>query len=132
MTESSSPRVRPLIALAEDNAELRALLSAALEIVGHRVVQAETGRHLVDEVRRLLDAGESLRLIITDVRMPTLGGLDAARLPREAGDSTPIIFMTAFGDAWTRSQAQELGAILLDKPLSLGVLRQAVKMATAS
>ena len=86
----------------------------------------------MDEVRRLLDAGESLRLIITDVRMPTLGGLDAARLLREAGDSTPIIFMTAFGDAWTRSQAQELGAILLDKPLSLGVLRQAVTMAIAS
>ena len=39
--------------------------------------------------------------------------------------------MTAYGDAWTRSKAAEFGALLLDKPLSIGVLRQAVKLAIA-
>ena len=116
----------PLIALAEDNPQLRALLAMALESVGYRVLQAETGERLVDLVRGLLSDGEPLRLIITDVRMPTLGGLEAARILQEAGHSVPLIFMTAFGDAWTRSQAQGLGARLLDKPLSLSVLRRAV------
>ena len=125
------PRMQapPLIALAEDNPELRALLASALEKVGYRVVQAATGERLVAEVRRLVDEGEPLRLIITDVRMPTLGGLEAARLLREAGHTTPMIFMTAYGDAWTRTQAATLGAVLLDKPLSLNVLREAVMQA---
>lgn len=120
---------RPLIALAEDNPQLRALLAMALETTGYRVLQAETGERLVAIVRRSLEAGEPLRLIITDVRMPTLGGLEAARMLRDAGHTGPLIFMTAFGDAWTRSQAAGLGALLLDKPLSLRVLRNAVTTA---
>lgn len=118
-----------LIALAEDDAALRALLASALELVGYRVVPVGTGELLLDVVRRLRERGEPLRLIITDVRMPTIGGLEAARALRRAGHATPLIFMTAFGDAWTRRQAAELGAVLLDKPLSLSVLRQAVKRA---
>lgn len=122
-------QVAPLIVLAEDTPQLRALLASALEKVGYRVIQVATGERLVAEVRRLVADGEPLRLIITDVRMPTLGGLDAARLLREAGYVTPLIFMTAYGDAWTRTHAATLGAVLLDKPLSLNVLRQAVMRA---
>jgi two-component system cell cycle sensor histidine kinase/response regulator CckA len=124
---------RPLIVLAEDNGELRALLAAALELVGYRVLQAETGERLVAIVEALLQGGDAppLRLIVTDVRMPALGGLEAARALRAAGATTPLIFMTAFGDAWTRARAAELGAVLLDKPLSIGTLRQAVEDALA-
>lgn len=119
---------RPLIALAEDNPDLRGLLTSALESTGYRVVPVGTGAQLLATVRRLLAEGAPLRLIITDVRMPTLGGLDAARALRAAGNATPLIFMTAYGDAWTRAQAAELGAQLLDKPLSLVALRHAVTM----
>jgi DNA-binding response OmpR family regulator len=121
----------PLIVLAEDDPQLRSLLAAALEAVGYRVLPVATGEHLVAIVRRLVDEGEPLRLIVTDVRMPTLGGLEAARILRAAGHAVPLIFMTAFGDAWTRSQAADLGALLLDKPLSLQVLRRAVTLAIA-
>jgi DNA-binding response OmpR family regulator len=125
-TRSTSSGGQPLIALAEDNAELRDLLATALEVVGYRVVQEATGERLLTTVRALLEAGEPLRLIITDVRMPALGGVDAARMLRAEGHTTPLIFMTAFGDAWTRAQAEDLGAMLLDKPLSISVLRRAV------
>lgn len=117
------------IVLAEDDLALRALLAAALERVGYRVVQVATGDQLVATVRRMREEGDPLRLVVTDVRMPTLGGVDAARLLRAEGLSIPLIFMTAYGDAWTRSQAADLGALLLDKPLSLTVLRQAVQRA---
>lgn len=122
----------PLIALAEDSPDLRTLLASALERVGYRIVQAGTGAQLIAVVRRLRAEAEPLRLIITDVRMPTLGGFDAARSLREAGSTTPLIFMTAWGDAWTRAQAAQLGAMLLDKPLSIAVLRQAVKQAIST
>jgi two-component system cell cycle response regulator CpdR len=121
--------VPPLVVLAEDNDELRSLLAAALEMIGYRVVQVETGARLLDAMRELQNLGETVRLVISDVRMPTLGGLDAARSIRETGAATPVILMTAYGDAWTRAQAAELGAVLLDKPLSIGTLRRAVQTA---
>jgi CheY-like chemotaxis protein len=126
--DSPSP-TDTLIVLAEDNSELRTLLAGALERVGYRVAQAETGARLVALVEDLSAAGEAVRLVITDVRMPALGGIDAAHALRSGGHDVPLIFMTAYGDAWTRSRAAELGALLLDKPLSLGVLRHAVRQA---
>jgi DNA-binding response OmpR family regulator len=121
----------PLIALAEDNVELRRLLAAALEHDGYRVVQAGTGTRLVDLVRELVAAGTTPSLVVTDVRMPQGGGIDAGHELKAIGIALPMIFMTAYGDAWTRSRAAELGAMLLDKPLSLDDLRRAVRLALA-
>jgi len=118
---------RPLIVVAEDSAELRALLTAVLERSGYRVVAAGTGERLIALVQQLALGGEVVRLIVTDVRMPTLGGLDAARALRAQGDRTPLIFLTAWGDAMTRASARDLGATLLDKPLSIHSLRAEVE-----
>ena len=123
----STVLVVPLIVLAEDNLELRNLLASALERVGYRVIQAETGAGLVAVVETLVARGVGVSLIITDVRMPKVGGFDAARTLRASGHSIPLIFMTAYGDTWTRSKAAELGAVLLDKPLSLATVRETVE-----
>ncbi len=119
--------VRPLIVLAEDSAEFRALIAGVLERAGYRVVQVGTGDRLVAACQQLAFDGDRPRLIVTDVRMPTLGGLDAARMLRDTGDTTPLIFMTAWGDSITRARARELGAVLLDKPLKIGMLRHEVQ-----
>lgn len=121
-----------LIVIAEDNDDFRHLIAGALERVGYRVVEAESGLALVDIVRRLQRGGEPIDLIITDVRMPAVGGFDAAQEIRATGCTTPMIFMTAYSDIWSRSRASDLGAVLLDKPLSLGVLRDAVYRALAA
>ena len=119
----------PLVVIAEDNAELRGLLAGALEHDGYRVAQAATGERLVALVEQLVRSGEAPRLVVTDVRMPIVGGLDAARALHQAGHRVPLIFMTAYSDAWTRAHAAELGAVLLDKPLTLETLRRAVRRA---
>lgn len=119
----------PLVVIAEDNTELRGLLAGALERDGYEVVQAETGARLIALVEELVAGGKVLHLVITDVRMPLVGGLEAARALHRAGHRVPLIFMTAYSDAWTRSRAAELGAVLLDKPLSLETLRHAVRRA---
>ena len=118
-----------LIVIAEDNPELRMLLAGALERTGYRVLQAETGARLVTLVTELVGGGDFPALIITDVRMPMGSGFEAARTLRDAGHALPMIFMTAYGDEWTRSKAAELGAVLLDKPLGLDDLRRAVHAA---
>ena len=121
----------PLVVLAEDNVHLRTLLGLALELVGYPVSLAEPGAHLVAVVEAIAARGETVGLIITDVRMPVIGGFDAVRVLRESGHAAPLIFMTAYRDAWTRSKAIELGALLLDKPVSIAVLRSAVRVVLA-
>lgn len=121
----------PLVVLAEDNVQLRTLLGLALELTGYPVSLAETGAHLVAVVEAIAARGETVGLIITDVRMPVIGGFDAVRVLRESGHAAPLIFMTAYRDAWTRSKAIELGALLLDKPVSIAVLRAAVRVVLA-
>jgi len=59
--------------------------------------------------------------------MPNASGFDAARVLRGGGIAIPMIFMTAFGDAWSASKAADFGAVLLDKPLRIEALRNAVR-----
>jgi len=125
---------RPLVVLAEDNADWRQLLATALELAGLRVVQVATGAELRDEVLRALRAGEPSGvpdLVLTDVRMPVLSGLAAVAAIREQSPGLPVIFITAFSDAWMRREAARYGALLLDKPVELRAVKRAVWAALA-
>ena len=115
-----------LIVLAEDDRELRSLVAAALELDGHRVIQASAGASLVDEVRKIGEEGRPLDLLISDVGRPE-DGLDTLRAIRRNEADLPVIFVTCFGDMWTRAEAARHGALLLDKPVELGRLRAAVR-----
>ena len=129
---SSSRRLRRpsgtrVIALAEDDSALRELIAAALELDGHRVLQLGNAEALMVTVHKILTQGGELDLLISDVRMPGLTGLDALKLLRDSELRIPIILITAFSDLWTRTEATRYGARLLDKPLELGVLRKVVR-----
>ncbi len=118
-----------LIVLAEDNAELRKLLAEGLERVGFAVVAAHDGRDLVDKVRQIARddrRAKELSLIVTDVRMPDLDGIAAVQSLRISGITTPVIFMSAYGDSRTRSAAQDLNSRWVDKPVGLVRLRATV------
>jgi DNA-binding response OmpR family regulator len=65
-------------------------------------------------------------LLISDVRMPTCTGMQILEQLRAAHWQTPVILMTAFGDAATRQHAKALGAVLFDKPFDIDDLRTAV------
>ena len=121
---------RPLIILAEDNVDWRRLLAAALELDGLRVVQVGTGAELRDEVLSRAGAPDGPPdLVVTDVRMPTMTGLAAVAAIRAVDPGMPILFITAFSDAWTRREAARHGAMLLDKPVELRVVKRAVQAA---
>lgn len=130
----TAPR-SPVIVLAEDDQALRNLIAGALELDGHRVIRVATGGALMAEVQERVnqsDRGGELDLLISDVRMPELSGLDALKLLRDADLRIPIILITAFSDRWTRAEAARYGAQLLDKPLDLRVLRQVVRDSLAA
>jgi len=117
------------VVLAEDDPALRALLAAALSHDGHEVVQAASGNEVIDRVRALVSSGLGVDLLVSDVRMPKLSGLSVLKLLRDAELDIPVILMSAFSDSRTRAEASQHGAVLLDKPVQLRVLRSEVERA---
>ena len=69
----------------------------------------------------------SLILILSDVNMPGMSGLDLLPKVRAERPDVPVIMITAYGDAETRRKAIERGAAgLLTKPIDFALLRQEI------
>src|SRR5215211_5843976 len=67
---------------------------------------------------------ESLILILSDVNMPGMSGLELLPKAKMLRPDVPVIMITAYGDAETKRQASEKGAeALLTKPIDFGALR---------
>ncbi|APR74865.1 two component, sigma54 specific, transcriptional regulator, Fis family protein [Minicystis rosea] len=115
------------ILLAEDDAEMRALVGMQLREDGYDLVEAQNGVELIRAIHRFESAMRPIHLIITDVRMPGFSGLEVLEYLRYAGLAVPVIVMTAFGDARTHADAASLdAALVLDKPFDVDELRAAV------
>ena len=64
-------------------------------------------------------------LVITDVRMPGLTGLEIVALLRQIDWALPVIVITGFGDCEVHAEVARLGAHVFDKPVDLDVLAAA-------
>jgi CheY-like chemotaxis protein len=81
-------------------------------------------------LQRISEAGDrSLILILSDINMPGISGLELLPKAKAMRPDVPIIMITAYGDAETKRQALEKGAeALLIKPLDFGTLRSEIDM----
>ena len=79
-------------------------------------------------LERIATAGdESLILILSDINMPGMSGLELLPKARTMRPDVPIIMITAYGDADTKRKALENGAeALLTKPIDFGALRNEI------
>ena len=69
----------------------------------------------------------SLILILSDINMPGMSGLELLPKAKEARPDVPVIMITAYGDAETKRKALENGAdALLTKPIDFGLLRNEI------
>jgi CheY-like chemotaxis protein len=72
---------------------------------------------------------ESLILILSDINMPGMSGLELLPKAKAARPDVPVIMITAYGDAETKRRALESGAeALLTKPIDFGMLRSEIDM----
>jgi two-component system OmpR family response regulator len=107
------PERRILVVDDEDN--LRSMLVAALKYEGYDVVQASDGAAGLRAARETKPD-----LIVLDVMMPQLDGFAVVKRLREAGDRTPVIFLTARDASEDRVTGLNLGGDdYLPKPFSL-------------
>jgi CheY-like chemotaxis protein len=76
-------------------------------------------------LQRISDAqGVSLILVLSDINMPGMTGLELLPLAKAMRPDVPVIMITAYGDAETKRKALENGAeALLTKPIDFGALR---------
>jgi CheY-like chemotaxis protein len=79
-------------------------------------------------LQRISDAaGASLILILSDINMPGMSGLELLPKAKAARPDVPVIMITAYGDADTRRKAIEGGAeALLTKPIDFAALRSEI------
>ena len=101
------------ILIVEDEVNIRSALVTMLEKLGHQVQGAGTA----EEALVLLEHTKA-DLVITDLRMPGLGGMEFLRRMKEQAPATEAIVMTAFGSIDTAVEAMRLGAYdYLPKPI---------------
>jgi DNA-binding NarL/FixJ family response regulator len=94
------------IALADDQALVREGLKLVLRGLGIEIaIEAADGRELLDELVRT-----PVDVIVSDVRMPQLSGIEALRELRARGDRTPLILLTTFDDSEVMLEAVQAGA----------------------
>lgn len=116
-----------MIFLAEDDSDLRVLLTTTLRADGYDVRDVSDGSELLSLLARATLPLERPEVIITDVLMPGYSGLGILAAVRGAGWSTPVILITARRDEALKNEAADLGATaFLQKPFDVDDLRVAI------
>lgn len=120
--------MRPEILLIEDDPGTASALKKVLEAEGYRVAVAERGDDGLAQA-----TSHPFDLVLTDLRLPGLGGMDLAAQLHAAKPKLPIIMMTAHGTTETAIEATKLGAYeYLIKPFEADELLDLVAAAVAS
>lgn len=113
-----------LILLVEDETPVRSFAARALELQGHRVIEADCGEAALEILQ-----DEAIRpdCFVTDVIMPGLDGPSWVAQIRDRFPETPVIFMSGYAeDSRVAAQARISKATFLGKPFSLAEFTKAV------
>jgi two-component system response regulator AtoC len=115
--------MKATILVVEDEEKLRRVIELQLKTAGYGVEQAGSA----EDAMKLADRAD---VILTDLRLPGLSGLEMMTALRRQDSHTPVIVMTAFGSIETAVEAMKAGAVdFLPKPFSLDHLMTVVDKA---
>ena len=115
------------ILVVDDEEKMRRLLEMSLKNMGHEVVQAADG---IEALARFDEA--PFDLMMTDLNMPRMDGMQLLKNLRERGEEIPVIVLTAFGSIETAVQAMKLGAAdYIIRPFEMETVELAVTRALA-
>jgi PAS domain S-box-containing protein len=121
------------VLIAEDTPGIRHLVSRILKIAGADVETVENGEEAVTAVERACVSGNTYDIVLMDVQMPVLNGLDATRLLRRAGRMLPIIALTAGAMAGDREKCLAVGCdAYVPKPIDRGELLRTIATLTTA
>jgi two-component system response regulator FlrC len=121
-----SPADRPpttkTVAIVDDEPGMRAALAETVRRLGYQVIVANNGREALD---RALQSRPWL--VLTDLRMPSLSGIDLVQEIKKRLPPTKVVLMTAYGTVETAVEAMKLGASdYIMKPFSADLLERII------
>jgi DNA-binding NtrC family response regulator len=110
----------------DDDPGQRSLLDSFLRGQGFRIVLADSGQRALEILR-----DGDIAMMISDVRMPGLSGIETLRLARKEHATLPVLLVTAYADIRDAVEAMRDGAVnYLAKPIDLDELLTSVRQAT--
>jgi len=113
------------VLIADDEKNMRWVLSEALAAEGYEVLQASDGKEALTAVDE-----QHPDLMVLDHKMPSPDGMEVLRKIRAKGETFPIIMLTAHGNVETAVEAMKAGATeYLTKPFDLGELKLSIEKA---
>ncbi len=117
--------MKPRILVIDDEATIRNSLRESLLAADYDVETAESGEEAL-----ALCHSEQFSLIISDLKLPGVSGLEILKALRNQGNQVPVIMMTAYGDVDTAVNAMRDGAYdFIPKPFKLGTIKKQVRAA---
>src|ERR1700733_9632005 len=115
----------PRILIVDDDPGQRSLLDSFLSSQALNTVTADSGERALEVLRT-----QPIDMMISDVRMPGLSGLETLRLARKEHATLPVLLVTAFTDVRDAVAAMRDGAVnYLSKPIDLDELLASVRTA---
>ncbi|MCI0413355.1 PAS domain-containing protein [bacterium] len=119
------PKGSETILLVDDNDAVRTAVSGMLKALGYDVIEACDGEEAMQIVRRF---EKSLQLVITDLVMPRMGGLELAEQLGAEHPGLKFLFISGYPESTPQhEQVSSAGAAFLLKPISMDVLLQKVR-----
>lgn len=116
------------VVVAEDDFEMRRLITSALQERHYQTLEAADGTTLLELLSAVRDCQQLPALIVSDIRMPGTHGLSVLQTVRSWGWRVPFVIITSFGSEETLGDAIGLGATaVLCKPFTLEDLCIAVR-----
>jgi len=108
---------KPRILIVDDEADFLFSASVALRQAGFDVVEAAGGREALSRVKEFLRADKRFDLLLTDLRMPFMCGLELLAALEELGVDIPVIAVTGYCDDALRADLMKKGCNeFLEKP----------------
>ncbi len=118
-----------LVLVVDDEPDVRKVVRMTLEKSGYDVLEAEDGEKAIEEVKKD-ENSMLLSLIITDIRMPNMNGIDVINYYRKEWPSVPLIVLTGFPDMDMATSMLKHGIVdYLVKPVETEKLRASVSKA---
>lgn len=115
------------ILLVDDESIVVTVLSKLLKSEGYDVVAIQDGNEAVD----LIKSEQEFDLMISDIRMSPVNGMELLRLARKVRSSMPVVMITAYGSDEAAAEALKMGALdYIRKPFKTEKLLATVKRAT--
>ena len=110
------------ILIVDDEAQMLLAMEAVLARLGHAISKAENGQAALEVLGR-----SKVDLVISDMKMPVMDGLEATHIIRSYSKDIPIIALTAYAFETDKELALEMGCNdFVTKPVSERTLRKAL------